>query len=193
MRLATVALLALLSGSNVDSFSTDPMSTRQSRHVMHLYSGKNNESESTMTLQSVVISTVTAAAMFMGTLTPLPDDTANAAVTASTAPAPIIPAAKIVAKPATPTDILASEKKAVEIAKAAYADAGKPVTDAKAKVATATVTFNKDKAAKESAEKKVKDLKKSLIDFNDKLAQAKSKSKNEKLVELLTKNVGEWP
>ena len=192
MRLSALALVTLLGGNNVAAFAPAPVSMHQNRHVLNL-SDENDNSQPAVSFESAknaVLGTVTAATLLIGTLAPLPDaslSAANAAVTA----APVATATKTAAKVA-PVDPLASEKKAVESAKAAYAAAQKPIADAKAKVALAKSTLNRDKSARESAQKKAVDLKKTLIDYNDRLSQAKSKKKSTKLIELETKNVGKF-
>ena len=197
MRLISSVLVALLSGNNVANAFVPPIASRHDCHALNLSSrneANENNQHATVSFEgakNALLGTFTAATLLMGTLAPLPDETlsvANAAV--ATVPVATVPATK--SSPAAPADPLAAEKKAVESAKAAYAAAQKPVSDAKSNVAGASSFFAKDKSAREIAQKKATDLKKSLLDVNDKLAQAKSKSgSSPKLIEVLSKSVGE--
>lgn len=191
MRLTLLALAALVGSTS--AFSTSPnvckQRSSQSQHVMNLQ--KNNE-DIFDEAKNVIGATFTAATLFMGTMTPLSADIANAATATTAAPSTTTSTTttKTVssAKKETPAP-LSSEKAALDSAKAAYTATQKPLSDAKKVANEAQSTLNKATSARESLQKKTSELKKNLISVNDKLASAKKSGKSSTVMDVYGKEI----
>ena len=126
MRLSILALLALLSSSS--AFAPAPqISTTSHRAQSSLHAAKNDINNNQFGNQiedakNAFLGTVTAATILMGTLAPLPSDSANAAATVAPAAPAVATATKTAAKKAAPAAPApqAAEKAAVGSAKAAF-------------------------------------------------------------------------
>ena len=138
MRLSTLALIAVLS-SSASAFAPTSISSSSRHNLQSALQFSKNDNNNQFSNQiedakNAFLGTVTAATLFMGTLAPLPGDSAvaNAATTAAPpAAATLTTKATTAVKKAEPVAApapLAAEKAAVASAKAAF-EATKKVSD----------------------------------------------------------------
>lgn len=189
MRLTLLALAALVGSTS--AFSTSPNVCKQKSSSQHVVMNLQKNEDIFDEAKNVIGATFTAATLFMGTMTPLSADIANAATATTAAPSTTTSTTtkKVSsAKKETPAP-LSSEKAALDSAKAAYTATQKPLSDAKKVANEAQSTLNKATSARESLQKKTTELKKNLISVNDKLASAKKSGKSSTVMDVYGKEI----
>ena len=202
---SAIALLALpaateaFAPSNVAGRNNVPsaVSIGTSPTVSALSMAVDNDDDNNMSpgrIAQSAMTTFTASVLLASSVLGGPTMPASSAYAASAAaPAPATTTAKAApAKKEAPVDPLASEKKAVADAKARVSGAQGKSSAATKAAADAAKAEKKDADGLSSAEKKARKAKETLLDANNKLANAKAKGKTTDLkqVEQLGAKVG---